>query len=426
MSYGDGSIREVFRKDGSSFSPKHWRIRLEQGTDPITGKKLPVISRTVVGTKTQARKIRDSLRADLEGGIKLDANKLTFRELANEYQKSREDSGKLSDKRLRADRGRIKVLNDLIGNMKLRDINVQVIESLYPRIREHRLKAGWNCGNTTLHSYYTLLKAILKRAVRYSYISSNPCDFVEDVPGKDPTERNSLTIAEGARLLKCIDKSESAAIQSLKEKEQRQKNWKVEYDRSFILGMKDVSAVLAVRLGLATGMRLSEVLGRTWGDLYGNILTVRRSTTKTDAGARKIHLDESTLVHLEDWRTYQRDLLSYIGINQNDETPILCTATGSFINVANFETWWRSWRTENGFEGLLFHELRHTQATQLLANGMDIKTVQSRLGHSDPSLTLKFYAHAMPDNDQQAADLIGDLFAGRIRKQARIIDIKTA
>ena len=41
----------------------------------------------------------------------------------------------------------------------------------------------------------------------------------------------------------------------------------------------------------------------------------------------------------------------------------------------------------------------------LLGGGMDVKTVQARLAHADASITLNRYAHAMPGNDRQAADL---------------------
>ncbi|WP_417118871.1 tyrosine-type recombinase/integrase [Olsenella phocaeensis] len=58
-----------------------------------------------------------------------------------------------------------------------------------------------------------------------------------------------------------------------------------------------------------------------------------------------------------------------------------------------------------------FHELRHTQATQLLSNGVDVKTVQTRLGHASPSITLGWYAHAIPQNDQAAAQMLGNLFS---------------
>ena len=66
-----------------------------------------------------------------------------------------------------------------------------------------------------------------------------------------------------------------------------------------------------------------------------------------------------------------------IGIKQDDGTPVCCSDTGGFYNAQNFEHWWRPWHEAHGFDGLKFLELRHTQATQLLANGADVKTVQS-------------------------------------------------
>ena len=58
----------------------------------------------------------------------------------------------------------------------------------------------------------------------------------------------------------------------------------------------------------------------------------------------------------------------------------------------------------------LGHELRHTQATQLLGAGVDLKTVQARMGHAKASHTLDLYAHAIPANDRDAANIMGSLY----------------
>ncbi len=55
------------------------------------------------------------------------------------------------------------------------------------------------------------------------------------------------------------------------------------------------------------------------------------------------------------------------------------------------------------------HHLRHWAATQMLSNGIDVKTVAGRLGHSDPSVTLRRYAHVIPAADRHAADLLDGL-----------------
>jgi integrase len=55
-----------------------------------------------------------------------------------------------------------------------------------------------------------------------------------------------------------------------------------------------------------------------------------------------------------------------------------------------------------------FHDLRRANATVLVSTGVDVKTAQTRLGHSDPRLTLAIYAQATTDGDRRAAQKLGD------------------
>jgi len=55
------------------------------------------------------------------------------------------------------------------------------------------------------------------------------------------------------------------------------------------------------------------------------------------------------------------------------------------------------------------HDLRHTHATLLLAKGVPVKVVSERLGHASPTITLQVYAHVMPGNQRDAADLFARL-----------------
>ena len=58
------------------------------------------------------------------------------------------------------------------------------------------------------------------------------------------------------------------------------------------------------------------------------------------------------------------------------------------------------------------HDLRHTHATLLLAKGVPVKVVSERLGHASVTITLQVYAHVMPGNQRQAADLFASLIKG--------------
>lgn len=57
------------------------------------------------------------------------------------------------------------------------------------------------------------------------------------------------------------------------------------------------------------------------------------------------------------------------------------------------------------------HDLRHFVATRLLSSGVDVRTVDGRLGHKNPNVTLSVYAHFLPEADREAADLLGRILA---------------
>jgi hypothetical protein len=61
-----------------------------------------------------------------------------------------------------------------------------------------------------------------------------------------------------------------------------------------------------------------------------------------------------------------------------------------------------------GFEGLTFHDLKHTAGTTLVEEGVNVKTAQARLGHANPQTTLRIYAQATDRADRQAAERIGE------------------
>lgn len=74
---------------------------------------------------------------------------------------------------------------------------------------------------------------------------------------------------------------------------------------------------------------------------------------------------------------------------------------------------WKPATIKAGLDGLTFHDLRRANATGLVAEGVDVRTAQARLGHSDPRLTLAIYAQATGEADRSAAARIGARFLPR-------------
>jgi integrase len=62
-------------------------------------------------------------------------------------------------------------------------------------------------------------------------------------------------------------------------------------------------------------------------------------------------------------------------------------------------------------EGVTFHSLRHTHASQLIASGMDVLTISRRLGHGSPIITLRVYGHMFTNTDAKAAEIMEATFS---------------
>ena len=119
-------------------------------------------------------------------------------------------------------------------------------------------------------------------------------------------------------------------------------------------------------------------------------------------------------------------------LSQTEETPVCVGDNGSWLRPSSLTRWWgtsqeKGFRDRIGFSGLNMHELRHTQATMLLGAGVDVKTVQTRMGHAKSSHTLDLYAHAIPANDKVAAELMGAIYSASSQASAPVIRLeKTA
>lgn len=415
MAYGDGSITR--KRKGV------YEVQVPFGKNPVTGKRERV-TQTVYGSRADAIKARDRLRLERDSGIVADGAKMTFEKLAQSWLESRQREG-LSASTLRTDKYVTRDLCELIGQLKLSEITPHTVEvTLNEFARQHTEKRGKAPSGSKMSKLYQHFSQIMQRAVDHDLIMRNPVDRIKSPQFKRLNERNALDREQAANLLQCLNGAESAEYAAFKEKEQRRKERGADADeRAQVFGLSNLSCIMGARIGLATGERYGEILGLTWEhvNLSSGVIHIVQSLEhytneikkpKTKSSVRSIAIDGETVKHLKQWRAFQLSVLSEFGVTMKShaQTPVCCSNVGDFMTYANFNRWWRKWREENGFSGVKFHELRHTQATHMLANGIDVKTAQARLGHSSASTTLDMYAHALPENDRKAAELIGDLF----------------
>jgi integrase len=181
-------------------------------------------------------------------------------------------------------------------------------------------------------------------------------------------------------------------------------------------------------LGAEGGLRWAEVAGLTVADLdlLSGRITVSRQLSragtlappKTKNSARSFALDEQLVADLA-------ALLACRGLNaSNPDALVFTTSTGTPLSYTNWRR--RVWTPaceKAKLGGLRFHDLPSMAASALVASGVDVKTAQTRLGHSSPAVTLGIYARMTADADRAAASAVGGFFRNASRTQrARPID----
>jgi hypothetical protein len=80
--------------------------------------------------------------------------------------------------------------------------------------------------------------------------------------------------------------------------------------------------------------------------------------------------------------------------------------------------------TKAGLRGVSLHTIRHTHASHLLSEGVPIPTVSKRLGHTNPTITLKLYSHALESDELAAPQRWDDAFADVVEVDANVTPAK--
>lgn len=167
-------------------------------------------------------------------------------------------------------------------------------------------------------------------------------------------------------------------------------------------------------LALKYGLRIGELRGLRWSDIGDDEMTVRRSTTKTDAGARTIPLlpEAKTVIATHRRRSEIRAL----------DGSVFVSARGRAISPDAATKWWNDALTTAKVPHLCracgtdetcstsvrrFHAARHTTATLLLEAGVPLEVVSAILGHSNIAITADIYARVRSDLKRKGLDRLG-------------------
>ena len=211
-----------------------------------------------------------------------------------------------------------------------------------------------------------LLRQIMSAAKAAGHVGTDPVASIKPNPGRKMTR--FLSAEEIARLHRTLDR--------------------LVKERSFRRPQADV-----IRLLLLTGCRKSEILTLRWSEVDGDMLRLAEAKT----GPRTVWLSEAAQV--------------IIARQPRTESAFVFPSPKDLARpqYRNLSLWHRA-RREAGIEDVRLHDLRHTVASQAVAKGVPLPTVARMLGHTQPTMTLR-YAHVGDLEVETAAERVGKLIA---------------
>ena len=173
-----------------------------------------------------------------------------------------------------------------------------------------------------------------------------------------------------------------------------------------------------VKLMIFSGARRAEICGLEWDDvdwdkscihicrnsLYLPNVGMYEDTTKTESSERYVKLPQSVMTMLSEFRDYQNGIKKQMGECWQESGKIFTQYNGLPIHPSSVTSWLRKFTERNGLPHVTPHMLRHTSATMLLMQGVPLKAVSRRLGHTLASTTSDIYGHSLRSVEDIAAD----------------------
>jgi integrase len=378
---GTGTIRERL--------PGVWEIRVVVGFDPVFGRSVQR-SFTVHGDGEVAQRRRRELVDDY--GVSRVANtteaaRLTVAELMARFF---EAPHLWKPATVVSHRPVVQALiGDPIGRRRLVALTPGDVRATICR---------WQAGGVpvpTVSSRWLVLRSAMSWAVGEGVLRSNPLAGMRGPARPEP--RRHHTVGEVRLLLRTardnVDRTAAAVAAEPRSAGRRRLLFSAE------------QGLLLVRLAADSGARRGEMAVLRLGDLDGRVLTIERGLSQGVLGStkssrtRRLTLGATTTKlitdHFSSWAERGAPLADWLFA----PTPTRDT----YVTADSLSHKFRRLGKQAGVVNPALHRLRHGVATHLVDEGKLLKA-QARLGHRDPSTTLRHYSHAVPLDDEDVAD----------------------
>lgn len=341
---------------------------------------------TFYGGKKEAVLRENELKIQLKNNTYVKKNNITMQELIDEWLKSKK--GNIGIKTYQEYERYCKNISHCIGHIKVKDLNVKILEDFYNELKTCKGKGKNKDGYSekTVKHHYTLVSEILNTAVKWGYLYTN-------------INQNVTPIKVHKKEIQCYSPEDvEKLIEALK-------NEPIKYQA-------------IIMLALDSGCRRGELTGLTWNDIdfkkstidinkvtqYVTGYGIFEKTTKSDTSNRIVYITPTTLQILKKHKSKQDKQKLLLGNEWQNSNRIFTTDYGGDMHPDTPSKILEKLIKKYNLKRITFHGLRHTSISLQITSGIQSQIISKRAGHSSVSVTHNIYSHFFDNGFKEVAD----------------------
>ena len=370
------AIREVEKN-------KKYRIEVAIG---YNGNKRIRHYETFNGGKKEALLRENQIKLEIANNTYIKKNDITTKDYFKEWIKFQKE--KWSPKTYVSNLHWCDIIIKSIGHIKLKNINVKVLEEFYNKLRNET-----TYSDKTIQHFYTLISSALNKAVDWEYLTKNPNKKIEK-PKVKKKEKNFYNREEIQQLLEALQQ-EPLKYQAI------------------------------ILLALDSGARRGEITGLTWQDVdfknstininkatqYTKELGIFEKSTKSETSNRVVYISESTLKILKKYQIEQLEKKMQLGNKWQGSERVFTSELGGEMHPDTPSLIFKKIIKKHNLKEICFHELRHTSISLLISLGIPLQQISRRAGHSNITITDEIYSHIFEEDKIQIANKVNNILA---------------
>lgn len=389
------NITERKRKDGTLT----YLIKVHRGKDPVTKKQLTPFTTTWIPdpkwselkTQKELNKFAVQYEEDCKNG-RISTNKDTFYEYSKYVIDTKQTNGTLKIRTASRYLEFREVLKPTLGYLTLPKITTPILNKIYSDLLNTKCKnKDQNLSPKTVLEYHRFISSVLSFAVSEQRIPSNPAQYATK-PRPEKKEPNYLQPETASMVLELL--------------KQEPLKWQLATHLLILSGCRrgEIMGIPLDAINLNTGtVEIRQAL------LYDNRNGIYIDTTKTRKN-RYVHFPEETVRLIKRYIAYRNRLKLANGDRWKETGLLFVQDDGSMPFPDSLTDWLSNFSKKHGIQHINPHALRHTFASVLIANGVDVVTTSKMLGHDNPTTTSNMYAHLIQKAQVDASNIAANIF----------------